>query len=255
MKLVSWNVNGLRAVLKKNFVEFVTQCQPDVLCLQETKVRAEQVDLPSELSHYHVFWNEAEKAGYSGVALFSKEEPVSVRLGMNQEKFDTEGRVLTAEFDQFFVVTVYTPNSQGGLVRLPFRDEWDAAFRAFVKDLETEGKPVVLCGDLNVAHQEIDLARPQANRNKTPGFSDQERDNMTALLDAGFIDTFRLFFPEKEEAYSWWSYRGGARAKNVGWRLDYFCVSKSLTSNLASAEILHHVLGSDHCPVALTLDF
>ena len=255
MKLISWNVNGLRAVLKKNFREFIAEATPDILCLQETKARPEQVEIPSELADYHASWNSAQKPGYSGVATFSKSEPLSVRVGLGEEKFDQEGRVLTTEYEHFFVVNVYTPNSQGGLVRLPFREAWDHAFRAYVKGLESEGKPVIVCGDLNVAHQEIDLARPAANRNKTPGFSDQERAGMTRLLNEGFVDSFRHFHPDTTDAYSWWSYRGGARAKNVGWRLDYFCLSTQLAPNLQAATILNQVLGSDHCPVQVELGF
>lgn len=253
MKLISWNVNGLRAVLKKNFVDFVLDSDPDILCLQETKARPEQVDLPLELGHYRSYWNSAEKAGYSGTAIFTKTEPNDVRLGCGSEEGDSEGRVITLEYPDYFLVTVYTPNAKNELARLPYRMEWDIAFRTFLKNLEAEGKPVVMCGDLNVAHEEIDLARPKQNR-KSAGFSDEERAGFSELVKAGFVDTFRHFHPEKTEAYSWWSYRGGARAKNVGWRIDYWCVSESLSPKLKSASINDDVMGSDHCPVSLEID-
>lgn len=253
MKLISWNVNGLRAVLKKNFVDFVLDSDPDILCLQETKARPEQVDLPLELGHYRSYWNSAEKAGYSGTAIFTKTEPNDVRLGCGSEEGDSEGRVITLEYPDYFLVTVYTPNAKNELARLPYRIEWDIAFRTFLKNLEAEGKPVVMCGDLNVAHEEIDLARPKQNR-KSAGFSDEERAGFSELVKAGFVDTFRHFHPEKTEAYSWWSYRGGARAKNVGWRIDYWCVSESLSPKLKSASINDDVMGSDHCPVSLEVD-
>ncbi len=252
MKLISWNVNGLRAVLKKNFTEFVLEHDPDILCLQETKARPEQVELPLELGHYKTFWNSAEKAGYSGTAIFSKEAPLSERYGIGAEEHDKEGRVITLEFDSFFIVTVYTPNSQNELKRLPYRMSWDEAFLSFVKSLESEGKPVFFSGDLNVAHTEIDLARPKANR-KSAGFSDEERAGFDNIVSAGFTDTFRHFHPETTEAYSWWSYRGGARAKNVGWRIDYWCCSPELTESLTSASILADVMGSDHCPVEIEI--
>lgn len=253
MKLISWNVNGLRAVLKKNFTEFVLAEDPDFLCLQETKARPEQVELPLELSAYRTYWNSAEKAGYSGTAIFSKTEPLSVRLGIGEAEGDAEGRVITLEYDNFFLVTVYTPNSKNGLLRLPYRQIWDRAFREYLKELETEGKPVIACGDLNVAHTEIDLARPKDNK-KSAGFSDEERAGFSALIEAGFTDTFRHLHPDTTEAYSWWSYRGGARSRNVGWRIDYWCVSDSLQDKLTSATINDDVLGSDHCPVSLEID-
>ncbi len=251
MKLISWNVNGIRAVIKKNFAEFVSEHQPDVLCLQETKARPEQVDLPLEMSGYNAFWNAAEKPGYSGTAIFSKSAPLNVSYGIGIEEHDNEGRVITAEFPDFFLVTVYTPNSQNELRRLPYRQQWDADFLSYCKDLEND-KPVVFCGDLNVAHQEIDLARPKQNR-KNAGFSDEERANFDNILSAGFVDSFRHFYPEKTEAYSWWSYRAGARGKNIGWRLDYFCVTSPFMERVKKAEILNDVLGSDHCPVVLEL--
>ncbi len=251
LKLISWNVNGLRAVLKKNFVEFVLEHDPDVLCLQETKARPEQVELPLELGKYKNYWNSAEKAGYSGTAIFTKKAPLEVRYGMDLPEHDREGRVITAEYENYFLVTVYTPNSQNELKRLPYRTSWDESFLAFLQSLEQQ-KPVIFCGDLNVAHQPIDLARPQSNRN-SPGFSDQERANLDSLLQADFIDTFRYFHPEEPHRYSWWSYRANARSNNVGWRLDYFGVSKALTSKLVSADILDQVWGSDHCPVELVI--
>ncbi|MGB0992295.1 MAG: exodeoxyribonuclease III [Akkermansiaceae bacterium] len=251
MKIISWNVNGIRAVLKKNFTEFVTEHQPDVLCLQETKARPEQVDLPLEMAGYHAFWNSAEKPGYSGTAIFSRTEPISVRNGIGIDEHDTEGRVITAEFADFFLVTVYTPNSQNELRRLPYRQRWDADFLAYCKNLE-RSKPVIFCGDLNVCHQEIDLARPKQNR-KNAGFSDEERAGFDNIVAAEFTDSFRHFFPEKTEAYSWWSYRAGARGKNIGWRLDYFCVSNKYMKNVSQASILADVLGSDHCPVSIEL--
>ena len=256
MKLISWNVNGLRAVLKKNFVEFVLAQNPDVLCLQETKARPDQIELPLELSQYRTYWNSARKPGYSGTAIFTKTEPVGVRLGIGCDRSaegDLEGRVLTLEYPDFFIVTVYTPNSKNELLRLPYRMEWDIAFRAYLKSLEAEGKPVIASGDLNVAHQEIDLARPKTNR-KSAGFSDEERAGFSELLQAGFIDTFRYFHPDKTEAYTWWSYRGGARANNVGWRIDYWCVSQELAPRLVSASINDDIPGSDHCPVTLEID-
>ena len=252
MRLISWNVNGIRAVIKKNFAEFVTDLQPDVLCLQETKARPEQVDLPLEMSAYHAFWNAAEKPGYSGTAIFSKVAPLNVSYGIGIDEHDTEGRVISAEYDDFFLVTVYTPNSQNELRRLPYRQQWNSDFLAFCKNLESI-KPVIFCGDLNVAHQEIDLARPKQNR-KNAGFSDEERADFDKVLQSGFIDTFRHFYPDKTDAYSWWSYRAGARGKNIGWRLDYFCTSPPLLDRLKKAEILDDVLGSDHCPVMLELD-
>jgi exodeoxyribonuclease-3 len=251
MKLLSWNVNGLRAVLGKGFGEFVAAERPDILCLQETKARPEQVALPLELAGYHDYWNSATKPGYSGVAVFSREKPLGVALGMGIDEHDTEGRVLTMEYPEFFLVNVYTPNAQDGLRRLPYRLGWDAAFRAHVCALATR-KPVVFCGDLNVAHQEIDIARPRENR-FSPGFSAEERASFTELLDSGFVDSFRHLHPALEGAYSWWSYRAGARPRNIGWRIDYFGVSSPLIKRLVSARILAQVLGSDHCPVEIVL--
>lgn len=252
MKLLSWNVNGLRAVLGKGFGEFVTTEQPDILCLQETKARPEQVPLPLELGGYHAYWNSAEKPGYSGVAVFTRERPIAVKSGLGIDEHDREGRVLTLEYADFILVNVYTPNAQDALRRLPYRLEWDAAFRAHLVR-EATRKPVIFCGDLNVAHQEIDLARPRENRHH-PGFSDEERASFTQLLDAGFVDTFRHHHPAQTGAYSWWSYRSGARVHDIGWRIDYFGVSARLLPRVATAGILSHVHGSDHCPVAITLD-
>jgi exodeoxyribonuclease-3 len=252
VKLLSWNVNGIRAVLGKGFGDFVTGENPDILCLQETKARPEQVPLPLELGGYHAFWNSAQKPGYSGVAVFTRERPLDVREGFGIAEHDAEGRVLTLEYPDFILVNVYTPNAQNELRRLPYRLTWDEAFRQHVAR-EALRKPVVFCGDLNVAHQEIDLARPRENR-RNPGFSDEERASFGQLLDSGFTDTFRHHHPDLTGAYSWWSYRAGARQKNVGWRIDYFGVSAPFMSRVKSAAILPHVHGSDHCPVEITLD-
>ena len=248
-KLISWNVNGLRACVTKGFLDYFREADADVFCLQETKLQAGQIDLP--LPGYHQYWNYAEKKGYSGTAMFTKEEPLSVSCGIGAEEHDKEGRVITAEFPDYYVVTCYTPNSQDGLARLPYRREWNAAFLAYLKGLE-EKKPVVFCGDLNVAHREIDLKNPKTNR-KNAGFTDEEREDFTTLLDAGFIDTFRYLDPDAEGIYSWWSYRFKAREKNAGWRIDYFCVSESLKDRLESASIHTEVYGSDHCPVEVVL--
>lgn len=250
--LISWNVNGIRAVLKKDFAQWFTETQPDVLCLQETKAKPEQVDLPLEFAGYHQYWNSAEKPGYSGTLILTKEKPLSVVNGIGIDQHNTEGRVITAEYEDYYLVTVYTPNAQGELKRLDYRLEWDRDFLTYCKELE-KVKPVIFCGDLNVAHTEIDLARPKNNKQK-PGFSLEERASFDSIVSAGFIDTFRHFYPNKLDAYSWWSYRAGARGKNVGWRLDYFCASSSLTPRLKDATILSDVLGSDHCPVTLTID-
>ena len=249
MKLISWNVNGLRACVQKGFLDYFAQADADVFCVQETKLQEGQIELP--LPGYHQYWNYAQKKGYSGTAMFTKEKPLSVSMGMGIGEHDQEGRVITAEFPDFYVVTVYTPNSQDGLARLPYRMEWEDCFLAYLKGLE-ERKPVVFCGDLNVAHREIDLKNPKSNR-KNAGFTDEEREKFTHLLEAGFIDTFRYFYPDLEQVYSWWSYRFRAREKNAGWRIDYFCVSQSLEDRLAGAAIHTEVMGSDHCPVELTL--
>ena len=248
-KMISWNVNGLRACLGKGFLEYLKESDADIFCIQESKLQEGQVEL--ELQGYHQYWNYAEKKGYSGTAMFTKEEPVSVTYGLGIEEHDHEGRVITAEFPEYYVVTCYTPNSQDGLKRLDYRMQWEDAFRAYLKALETK-KPVIFCGDLNVAHQEIDLKNPKTNR-KNAGFSDEERAKFTELLEAGFVDTFRYFYPDQEGIYSWWSYRFSARAKNAGWRIDYFCVSESLKDRLVDAKIHTEVMGSDHCPVELDI--
>lgn len=250
MKLISWNVNGLRACMDKGFMDFFKEADADVFCLQETKLQEGQIML--ELPGYHQYWNYAEKKGYSGTALFSKQEPLSVAYGIGAEEHDHEGRVITAEFEEFYVVTVYTPNAQEGLKRLAYRMEWEEAFLAYIRGLE-ESKPVVFCGDLNVAHKEIDLKNPKTNR-KNAGFSDEERGRFSVVLEAGFIDTFRYFYPDLEGVYSWWSYRFQARAKNAGWRIDYFVVSGSLKERLESARIHTDIMGSDHCPVELQMN-
>lgn len=248
-KLISWNVNGLRACMGKGFDEIFKSLDADVFCLQEIKLKEGQIDyLPDG---YNAYWNYAEKAGYSGTALFSKEKPLSVSYGIGIEKHDAEGRVITAEFEKFYVVTCYTPNAQDGLKRLDYRMEWEDDFREYLKGLE-KNKPVILCGDLNVAHNEIDLKNPKTNR-KNAGFSDEERAKMTELLESGFVDTFRYFYPDTEGEYSWWSYRFKAREKNAGWRIDYFIVSDALVPQLDSASIHQEIFGSDHCPVELVL--
>ena len=248
-KLISWNVNGLRACVGKGFLDYFKEADADVFCLQETKLQEGQIDL--DLPGYHQYWNYAQKKGYSGTAMFTKEEPVSVRYGLGIEEHDMEGRVIAAEFQEYFVVTCYTPNSQDGLARLDYRMEWENAFLAYLKKLEEE-KPVIFCGDLNVAHKEIDLKNPKSNR-KNAGFTDEERGKFTDLLGAGFIDTFRYFYPDREGIYSWWSYRFKAREKNAGWRIDYFCVSERMKDRLSDAKILTDIYGSDHCPVCLEL--
>lgn len=250
MKLISWNVNGLRACCEKGFRESFAALDADFFCLQETKMQAGQLDL--EFPGYRSYWNYAEKKGYSGTAVFTKHEPLSVQLGMGIAEHDTEGRVITLEMPDFYLVTVYTPNSQDGLRRLDYRMRWDDDFRAFLSRLDAV-KPVVVCGDLNVAHREIDLKNPKNNR-RNPGFTDEERDKFSNLLQAGFTDTFRHFHPDLEGAYSWWSYRFKAREKNAGWRIDYFLASTRLDERLRSAAIHNEILGSDHCPVEVVLD-
>ena len=248
-KMISWNVNGLRACIGKGFLDVVSSMDADLFCLQETKLSAGQIELP--LPGYHQYWNYAEKKGYSGTAILSKEEPLSVQLGLGQEEHDHEGRVITLEFPDWYFITCYTPNSQNELARLPYRMQWEDAFRTYLKQLE-ETKPVIVCGDLNVAHREIDLKNPSTNH-KNAGFSDEERAKFSELLDAGFIDTFRYFYPDQTGIYSWWSYRFKAREKNAGWRIDYFLTSQSLKDQLASAAIHTEIFGSDHCPVELCL--
>ena len=248
-KLISWNVNGIRACAGKGFLDFFRQADADVFCLQETKLQAGQLEL--DLPGYYQYWNYAEKKGYSGTALFTRQEPLSVTYGIGIPDHDREGRVITAEFPYYYVVTCYTPNSQNELARLDYRMEWEDAWLGYLKGLE-ERKPVIFCGDLNVAHQEIDLKNPKTNR-KNAGFTDQEREKFTRLLEAGFVDTYRYFYPDQEGVYSWWSYRFKAREKNAGWRIDYFCVSEVLKSRLESAAIHTEITGSDHCPVELVI--
>lgn len=250
MKLVSWNVNGIRACVQKGFEEIFANLDADIFCIQESKMQAGQLDLTTE--GYHQYWNYAEKKGYSGTAIFTKQEPLTVSYGIGIEEHDKEGRVITLEFPEFYMVTVYTPNAQNELARLDYRMNWEDAFRAYLLKLK-ENKPVVICGDLNVAHNEIDLKNPKTNR-KNAGFTDEERGKFTELLNAGFIDTFRHLYPDLEGIYSWWSYRFSARAKNAGWRIDYFLVSEELRENIKEAKIHTDIMGSDHCPVELELD-
>ena len=249
-KLISWNVNGIRACVKKGFLEYFNEANADIFCLQETKLQEGQLDL--NLEGYHQYWNYAEKKGYSGTALFTKEKPLNILYGLGIEEHDNEGRVITAEFNEYYVVTVYTPNSKEKLARLDYRMIWEDEFRSFLKELE-KNKPVIVCGDLNVAHNEIDLKNPKTNR-KNAGFSDEERAKFSELLNSGFIDTFRYFYPELEGAYSWWSYRFNARKNNAGWRIDYFLVSNLLKDKLIDAKIHSEVFGSDHCPVELIIE-
>ena len=251
LKLISWNVNGLRACMGKDFEKSFQQLDADFFCLQETKMQAGQLDLA--FPGYESYWNYAEKKGYSGTAIFTKHHPLSVSYGMGVDEHDHEGRVITLELEQFYLVTVYTPNSQEELRRLDYRMRWEDDFKVFLKKLE-ERKPVVVCGDMNVAHQEIDLKNPKTNR-RNAGFTDEEREKMTNLLNSGFTDTFRFFHPDLKDAYSWWSYRFRAREKNMGWRIDYFLSSKSIDDKLVGAEIHNEIFGSDHCPVELTLNF
>ena len=249
MKLISWNVNGLRAALDKGFLESFRALDAEVFCLQETKVQPGQVTL--DLPGYHQYWNYAEKKGYSGTAIFTRQPALSVRYGIGVEEHDREGRMITLDMGDFYLLTVYTPNAQRELTRLPYRMAWEDAFLAYLKGLEKD-KPVVFCGDLNVAHEEIDLKNPKSNQ-QNAGFTREERDKMTALLDAGFIDTFRYFYPEQTGAYSWWSYMFHAREKNAGWRIDYWIVSQALEGRLRGAAIHPEIFGSDHCPVELTM--
>ena len=251
LKLISWNVNGIRACCDKGFREEFERLDADFFCLQETKMQAGQLDLQFE--GYQSYWNYAEKKGYSGTAIFTRHQPLSVAYGIGVDEHDHEGRVITLEMENFYLITVYVPNSQDGLKRLDYRMTWEDDFLAYLKKLE-EKKPVVICGDLNVAHQEIDLKNPKSNR-KNAGFTDEERAKFTQWLNAGFTDTFRYFYPNQKDIYSWWSYRFKAREKNAGWRIDYFVTSQSLDDKLVDAKIHTDVLGSDHCPVELTLDF
>ena len=250
MKLVSWNVNGLRACLGKGFLDYCAQENADVICLQETKLQPEQAVF--ELDGYHRYFYSAEKKGYSGTAILAKRQPLSVKLGMDSELHDHEGRLITLEYDRFFLVTVYTPNSQRGLTRLMYRMCWEEDFRLYLKKLDAQ-KPVIVCGDMNVAHQEIDLKNPRTNVNNA-GFTPQERGAMTKLLDSGFVDTFRYLYPDATGRYSWWSYMFNARANNAGWRIDYFLVSDRIKDKITDARIDDAVLGSDHCPVVLEID-
>ena len=249
MKLISWNVNGLRACVQKGFLDFFEKIDADIFCIQESKLQEGQITL--DLPGYHQYWNYAQKKGYSGTAIFSKQEPMAVTYGIGIPEHDTEGRVITLAFPEFYMITCYTPNSQNELARLPYRMQWEDAFREYLLSLDAK-KPVILCGDLNVAHQEIDLKNPKTNR-QNAGFTDEEREKMTTLLDSGFTDTFRHFYPDQENIYSWWSYRFKAREKNAGWRIDYFITSKRLDDKLTDAKIHTAIFGSDHCPVELTL--
>ena len=253
MKVVSFNVNGIRAIMKKDFQESLAMMDPDVLCIQETKAQDDQVaEALKPINGYHLYSNSAVKKGYSGTAILTKEKPISVSYDINIEEHDTEGRVICAEFSAYFVVTVYVPNSGSSLKRLTYRQTWDKAFLAYLKALEKK-KPVIVCGDLNVAHRDIDLANPKPNYNKSAGYMQEEIDGIDAYLSAGFVDTFRHFQPDTQK-YSWWSYRAGARARNVGWRIDYFLISADLLSKVKKADIYNEVMGSDHCPVALELN-
>jgi exodeoxyribonuclease-3 len=248
--LISWNVNGIRAAIKKGFMEFLERERPDILCVQETKAKPDQVEDFLWPAEYRRFWNAAENPGYSGTAVFSRLDPIRVTNGIGKEIHDREGRVITAEFDRYFLVNCYTPNSQRELTRLDYRQSWDLAFRSYLKRLESE-KPVVLCGDLNVAHQEIDLARPKENRGNS-GFTDEERTGFSALLKAGFVDTFRAL-ESSGGHYTWWTYRASAREKNIGWRIDYWCVSRIILQYVSRSWIMPDIMGSDHCPIGLEL--
>jgi exodeoxyribonuclease-3 len=250
MKLISWNVNGLRAVMKKGFSDYLTEENPDILCLQEIKLQEGQIEL--DFPDYEIYWNYAEKKGYSGTAIFTKKTPHSHSYGINHSHHDKEGRVITLEFDNFFLVNVYTPNSQKELARLPYRMEWEDDFREYLLELD-KTKPVILCGDLNVAHKEIDLKNPKTNK-KNAGFTDEERNKISLLLDSGFIDTFRYFYPDREDAYTWWSHFAKSRERNIGWRIDYFLVSERFKTFLKDAFIREKIMGSDHCPVGINLD-
>ena len=250
MKFISWNVNGLRACVQKGFLDFFNSIDADFFCIQESKLQAAHIDL--DLPGYHQYWNYADKKGYSGTAIFAKNEPLSVSYGIGIEEHDKEGRVITLEYDNFYLVTCYTPNSQNELKRLPYRMQWEDDFREYLKTLDAK-KPVVLCGDLNVAHNEIDLKNPKTNR-RSAGFTDEERGKFTELLEAGFVDSFRHFYPNMEGIYSWWSYRFKAREKNAGWRIDYYVTSESLREKLVDAKIHTTIMGSDHCPVELEIE-
>ena len=250
MKVISWNVNGIRASVNKGFKDFFKEINADIFCIQETKCQIDQIEL--EFEGYKSFWNSAEKKGYSGTAIYTKEKPISVKYGIGIEQHDKEGRVITLEFKNFFMVNIYTPNSKRGLERLEYRQVWEDEIRKYLLDLN-KIKPVIMCGDLNVAHNEIDLKNPKTNR-RNAGFTDEEREKMTQLLESGFTDSFRYLYPDKKEAYSWWSYMGRAREKNVGWRIDYFIVSKNIENKIKEAKIHSEIMGSDHCPVELEID-
>nr|XP_054752611.1 exodeoxyribonuclease-like isoform X1 [Lytechinus pictus] len=250
LKISAWNIGGMKAWIKKGGIDYITKESPDIFLAQETKVDATKPPPEAALDDYHITYNAAEKKGYSGVALFSKKKPISVTKGMGIEEHDKEGRMITAEYDSFYFVGVYVPNSSRGLVRLDYRQEWDKDFMAYLKKLDAK-KPVICCGDMNVAHEEIDLKNPKSNRNKTPGFTDQEREGFTALLDTGFVDSFRHLYPEQADAYSFWTYMGNCRAKNVGWRLDYGVISKSLVPKLCDNQMRTQTFGSDHCPMVV----
>ncbi|MEA1886610.1 MAG: exodeoxyribonuclease III [Bacteroidota bacterium] len=253
MKIISWNVNGIRAIIKKDFAGIIKQMEPDILCLQETKAQDDQVAQTLDgINDYNIFSNSAERRGYSGTAVMSKELPLDVTMGIGLKEHDNEGRVITLEYDGFFLVNVYVPNSGDALKRLDYRQGWDDVFFEYLKKLENK-KPVIACGDFNVAHREIDLARPKQNYNKTAGYMQEEIDGMNRYVEGGFVDTFRHFYPDRKEIYSWWSYRTRGREKNIGWRIDYFLVSKSLVPSIRKAEILNEIMGSDHCPVVLEL--
>ena len=250
MKIISWNVNGIRACLKKGFEDFFKKCNADIFCIQETKCQEGQVEL--EFKEYKSFWNSAEKKGYSGTAIFTKKEPLNVSYGIGIDEHDKEGRVITLEFEKFYMINIYTPNSKRELERLEYRMQWEDEIRKYLLKLN-KNKPVIMCGDLNVAHEEIDLKNPKNNRHNA-GFTDEERNKMTELLNAGYTDSFRYLYPNKEDAYSWWSYMGRAREKNVGWRIDYFIVSKNIEKKIKEASIYSQIYGSDHCPVGIEIE-
>lgn len=249
MKLISWNVNGIRACVNKGFKEFFENINADIFCIQETKCQKDQIEL--EFKGYKSYWNSAEKKGYSGTAIFTKIDPIDVKYGIGIEEHDKEGRVITLEFEKFYMVNIYTPNSKRELERLDYRQIWEDEIRKYLLNLQ-KTKPVIMCGDLNVAHEEIDLKNPKTNRGNA-GFTDEERAKMTKLLNSGFIDTFRHLYPKKEEAYTWWSYMGKAREKNIGWRIDYFIISKDIANEIKEAKIHPEILGSDHCPIELEI--
>ena len=250
MKLISWNENGIRACVNKGFKDFFEKIDADIFCVQETKCQPEQIDL--EFKGYYAYWNSAEKKGYSGTAIFTKKQPINVNYGIGIEEHDKEGRVITLEFEDFYMVNIYTPNAKRGLERLDYRQRWEDEIRKYLQKLN-QTKPVIMCGDLNVAHEEIDLKNPKSNRGNA-GFTDEEREKMTELLDGGFVDSFRYLYPDKTDSYSWWSYMGKAREKNVGWRIDYFIVSQDIKDKIKDAMIYPEIMGSDHCPVGVIIE-